>query len=50
LARRPPLGGLRFGLLKTLQEINGALRVGGCSEDGALVVLQDLQPRSLCCG
>lgn len=32
--------------LQTVQIVGGALRVGGCGEDRAFVVLQDLEP---CC-
>jgi hypothetical protein len=34
----PPLGGLGFGLLEPVQEINGTLRVGSYLEDRALIV------------
>jgi len=40
--RRLP-GGVISGL-QAVQEVHGALRVGGSGEDRPLVVLQDLQP------
>ena len=40
--RRLP-GGVISGL-QAVQEVHGALRVGGGGEDRPLVVLQDLQP------
>ena len=42
----PPLGGRGFGLLETVQEINGTLRVGSCLEDRALIVPQCCKPRA----
>ncbi len=38
------LGGLRFRDLLTVQEIDGALRVGGGLEDEPLVILQNGEP------
>jgi hypothetical protein len=41
--KRPPSGGLGFLLgLQPMQEIYGALRVGGSAEDRAVVVLENL--------
>lgn len=43
--RRPPSGGLLLRRrLLAVQEIGGALRMGGCAEDGPLVVFQNREP------
>jgi hypothetical protein len=42
---KPPLGGLGFRLLKPVEKIDGALRVRCGLHDGALVVLEYVDPR-----
>lgn len=36
--------GLLLFVLQAVQEIHGLLGMGGCPEDGALVVFQDFEP------